>query len=440
MRTNIAVKSTHVTHEGAPARRITPEQQLRRSVMSCMLWEKEFYEDGVEISTRIAELIPKVDPTIVMNIAIEAREKMKLRHVPLWIAIGMLKSVAHKPYVAETLERIIQRADELAEVLAMYWKDGKKPIAHQLQKGLGRAFGKFNEYQLAKYNRDGAVKLRDVLFLSHAKPKDEEQSILWKKLIDGKLETPDTWEVALSSGGDKKAHWERLIKEGKLGGLAFLRNLRNMQEAGVAISDIDDGLLKAKTERVLPFRFIAAAKYAPRLESTLEKLMLKSLEGGEGLTGETIILIDVSGSMEYKVSSKSEISRLDAACGLAIILRELCRFVRVCTFSNMMAEVPARRGFALSDAIVKSQPHVGTYLGKAIGLINQEKFDRLIVITDEQSADVVPNAKCEKAYMINVASAKNGVGYKKWRHIDGWSEAIYDYILQAEREDFKEIS
>ena len=27
------------THEGAPARIITPEQTLRRSVLSCMLWE-----------------------------------------------------------------------------------------------------------------------------------------------------------------------------------------------------------------------------------------------------------------------------------------------------------------------------------------------------------------------------------------------------------------
>ena len=30
------------THEGAPARAITREQALRRSVLSCMLWEDEF--------------------------------------------------------------------------------------------------------------------------------------------------------------------------------------------------------------------------------------------------------------------------------------------------------------------------------------------------------------------------------------------------------------
>ena len=32
------------THEGAPAREIPAEQQLRRSVLACMLWEDQFYE------------------------------------------------------------------------------------------------------------------------------------------------------------------------------------------------------------------------------------------------------------------------------------------------------------------------------------------------------------------------------------------------------------
>jgi len=37
--------------------------------------------------------------------------------------------------------------------------------------------------------------------------------------------------------------------------------------------------------------------------------------------------------------------------------------------------------------------------------------------------------------MINVASAKNGVGYGKWTHIDGFSEAVVDYIAELERKE-----
>jgi 60 kDa SS-A/Ro ribonucleoprotein len=41
------------THERARAARINPLAQLERSVMSCLLWESEFYEDGQTIGERI---------------------------------------------------------------------------------------------------------------------------------------------------------------------------------------------------------------------------------------------------------------------------------------------------------------------------------------------------------------------------------------------------
>ena len=35
------------THEGAKAIRFTPEKELKRTLMNCLLWEDQFYEDGV---------------------------------------------------------------------------------------------------------------------------------------------------------------------------------------------------------------------------------------------------------------------------------------------------------------------------------------------------------------------------------------------------------
>jgi 60 kDa SS-A/Ro ribonucleoprotein len=37
-----------------------------------------------------------------------------------------------------------------------------------------------------------------------------------------------------------------------------------------------------------------------------------------------------------------------------------------------------------------------------------------------------------KGYVINVASYKNGVGYGKWTHIDGWSDSVVEYIRTLE--------
>ena len=211
------LKSAQHTHEGAPARTISYEQQLRRSVLVYMLWEDQFYEEGVAIAGRIRELVAKVDADKVAALAIEAREKMKLRHVPLLLVREMARLKTHRHLVAETLVRVVQRADELAEFVAMYWSEGKQPLSAQVKKGLAAAFTKFDEYALAKYNRATPVKLRDVLFLSHAKPVDAAQAELWKKLVDGTLAMPDTWEVALSGGADKREAWERLLRENKLG-------------------------------------------------------------------------------------------------------------------------------------------------------------------------------------------------------------------------------
>ncbi len=135
-----------------------------------------------------------------------------------------------------------------------------------MKKGLAEAFPEFDEYQLAKYDRGGPIKLRDVLFLCHSKPRDWEQTGMSKKLIWGRLTTPDTWEVALSSGADKREAWERLLREQKLGALALLRNLRNMRDAGVDESLVLSALGSMSTARVLPFRFLAAARYAPQCE------------------------------------------------------------------------------------------------------------------------------------------------------------------------------
>ena len=419
------------THEGAPARALTPEQELRRSVMACLLWEDSFYESGKSIADRIAALVSKVAPERVSAMAVEARSQMHLRHAPLLLVREMARHPSHRPHVAATLETVIQRADELSEFVAMYWKDKKQPLAASVKKGLAKAFQKFDAYRLAKYNRDTPVKLRDVLFLSHAKPKDSEQGAIWKQLVDGTLPTPDTWEVGLSAAKDKHAEWTRLLIEQKLGALALIRNLRNMVDAKVDDSAIRTALRNMKPDRVLPFRFVAAARIMPRFVAELESAMLANLEGQASIPGMTFVLVDVSGSMDDQLSAKSDMTRIDAAAALGVFAREICESARVFTFSDKLVEVPAYRGLALVDGVHKSQPHSSTNLGAAIARLNQDRYDRIIVITDEQSHDRVggPNGK---GYMINVATHKPGVGYGPWFHIDGWSDKTLDYIRAVE--------
>jgi hypothetical protein len=435
MKLNTATKSIY-THQGAIAKHINPEQQLRRSVMSCLLWEKTFYENGEDIAKRITHLVGLVDPLKASKIAVEAREKMGLRHAPLWILRAMAKLPNHKRYVARTLSRICTRPDMLTDFLSLYWKDKKEPLSSKVKQGLAFAFQKFNEYQLAKYKEeDKAIKLRDVMFLCHPKPKDQEQAALWKRLANKELKTPDTWEVALSSGADKRETFQRLMESRKLGALAFVRNLRNMHEAGVPLSAINDYSKFVDVDKIFPWQFIAAARTNPQLEPIIEAMMYRCLVLMKPILGKTIVLVDVSGSMDWALSGHSDMKHIDAATGMAILLRQICSDVHIYSFSHALSEIPLRSGFALRDAILNSQPHGGTYLGAALNTVHQlhEQYDRIVVITDEQSADSIgdplPNSN---GYMINVACDKNGVGYYEWNHIDGFSSNVLSFFNQVE--------
>ncbi len=426
------------THERAVAQKVSPKLELRRTVLTCLLWEDTFYEKFSAIAERVAELVRQNKPEDVGVLAREARDKMQLRHVPLFLVRELARRKGTGPLVADTLEHVIQRADELGEFVALYWKHKKQPLSAGVKRGLARAFTKFDAYQLAKYNRESVVKLRDVLFLCHAKPKNEEQATAWKKLVDDSLEAPDTWEVALSARKGKKETFERLLEEGKLGGMAVLRNLRLMTAAGVSQKLIRQRLDKG-VARALPFRFVTAARYAPKLEDALESAMLKGVAALPELVGSTGLLVDVSGSMNTALAKNSETTRMDAAAGLAILLREKAEEFSIATFSDSCVELPPRRGFALRDAIVRSQANSGTYLKRALTHLSNQRdwknLDRLMVITDEQSHDGILPAWTAQAYVVNVAPYKHGLSYGNgWTHIDGWSARIVDYIIAVEAE------
>jgi 60 kDa SS-A/Ro ribonucleoprotein len=417
---------------------LSPSLQLRRLVMSCLLWEDGFYFDGKTIAQAIEEFAGKVSPEELSKIAISARKDQHLRHVPLLLTAELAKRGGK--IVADTLEQVILRADEISEFLSVYWRNGKTPIAKQVKLGLARAFGRFDAYQLGKYDRAREIRLRDVLFLIHAKPRDEQQAAIWKQLVEGTLPSPDTWEVALSAAGpegDKRAEWTRLLTEKKLGYFALLRNLRNMAEAGVSDTLVREAILARGqgADKVLPFRYVAAARACPRHEPAIDAALCEAISALPILPGRTAVLVDVSGSMSDKLSAKSDLTRFDAAAALASLVHG---DVRMFSFSNSIVEVPPRRGMAGVDALNRSQIHASTKLFDAIATLNERvDYDRLIVITDEQDTGgnvrtcPAPRAGA-RGYMVNVASTKNGVGYGPWTHIDGFSENVLRWITESE--------
>jgi len=419
-------------HEGAVAYNLTPELELYTAVCTSTLQPKFYTPNSMDVVERIRKLISKVEPSFVGKLAVYARESMYLRSVPLVLTVELIKHLSdnketwHKS--KDVVARVIQRADEITELLSYYThanerKDTKKlnKLSKSVQKGVATAFHKFDEYQFAKYNRDTEVKLRDALFLAHVKPTSDEKKSLFDKIVNNTLETPYTWEVELSKAGqegkDKKKVWEELIDSKKIGYMALLRNLRNMAEAKVSDAHIDkvleyltDGEAVAKSKQ-LPFRFFSAyremvgctgrynceAKGADpftknKILPALEKAVIHSAKNIEGFGTETRVLVacDVSGSMEKTISQKSSVQLYDIGLLLGQILQSRCDNVVTGFFGDRWAVTPLPKENVLANTLNLHQREgeVGysTNGHLVIEWLNREKImvDKVMIFTDCQ--------------------------------------------------------
>lgn len=431
MKTNVKARGTGPrTFEGGPASPQKPLEALRRSLMTCLLWEDTFYEDGIEIATRIKGLVKDCvkegQAKEVTQLALEAKYENKLRHAPLWVLVALFEAGAG---TARLVHDLVGRADEPAELLALWWKDGRRPIPKQMKLGLASALTKFDAYQLAKYDRDGDVKLRDVFRLVRPKPSTPEQSNLWKMAVARTLPTPKTWETELSSGKDKKDAWTSLILGRQLGDLAFLRNLRNMTQAGVPTTVVRDGFTGRSWAKILPFQMVTAATHAPEFMDELQAAFLAAAADLPKIEGQVRILVDQSGSMSAAISAKGEVDRAKAAGTLAAILREMAQDVEIFAFNREVLRVPPYHGFPLVERLSNSEG--GTRMWSAIRATAQKRARLVLVITDEQTEDSgkLEDANTDLLVIVNVAPYQYGVAYGKGVvHVSGWSEGVARFV------------
>jgi hypothetical protein len=440
MKLNPRAKDTSTNTQGVTGTSISTEEALKRVCYAHMLFENSFYISGIDSSKVIEELCKKVEPDFIIKLAEEIAIDMRLRHTPLFLLVQAMKK---KGKVSSAIQTICTRPDMMTDLLALYWKEKKTPLAKQLQRGLAKAFLNFDEYQLAKWNRSTVIKLKDVLKMVRPKPVNDEQSAMFKRLLNDELKTPDTWEVRLSRGDDKKETFKELIEKKKLSGIALLRNLRNCVDSGVDMQILKEAL--KRPIKALPFQFLSAAREAPTLEAEIDEAMLNSVEEWGSLPGKTCILVDVSGSMISPLSEKSTAMLFDAASSLAILLREVCEEPLFATFSYLTVVCPNRRGMALRDILWHSQPNSGTDLHSALLAVEKfqkdknHKFDRLIIITDEQSQTPLRPLTIPKKYIFNVGNYQKGLGNNHgFMTITGFTEAVIKYVMKIESWELKE--
>ncbi|HEY5823743.1 MAG TPA: TROVE domain-containing protein [Cyclobacteriaceae bacterium] len=494
MKFNVFKKAKAMTnYEGAQAFAMDKRTDLYSAVVTTSLSDK-FYENGNERLKRIQSLIAENDAAFVAQLAIYARTKMYMRSIPLVLAVELAKAKVGNGIVSKAVKGVVQRADEITELLAYYQlandrKDTKKlnKLSKQIQRGLAESFNRFDEYQFAKYNRDGEIKLKDALFLVHPKAVNEEQQVLFNKIAKDELEVPYTWETELSLLGQKtfanelekqaafRAKWEELITSGKLGYMALMRNLRNIIEANVSTDAIREvcavladrnAVMKSKQ---LPFRFLAAYREVKLLQSGLVPMVLDALENSveqsamniRGFASNTSVLIacDVSGSMQKAISAKSKVMNYDIGLMLAMLLQSRCENVQTGMFGDTWKIINVSRKNILANVqeFYSREGEVGYATNGYLilkDLISRGKVvDKIMLFTDCQlwNNNVIVNvmqnsiaslwkqykmiAPQARLYLFDLAGfgqtpidvRKDGVYL-----IAGWSDKIFDVLSALE--------
>jgi 60 kDa SS-A/Ro ribonucleoprotein len=477
-------------YEGANAYVLTPQLELYTAVATAGLSD-QFYEKANDKLERIRKLIAKNDAAFVAKLAVYAREKMYLRSIPLVLTVELAKQQSGNDVVGKLANRVVQRADEITELLAFYAianerTDVKKlnKLSKQLQKGLAEAFNKFDEYQFAKYNRDAAVKLKDALFLVHPKAKDEAQQLLFNKIVNDELQVPYTWETELSALGQQKyanaelkqaavkAKWEELIMSGKLGYMAVLRNLRNILEAEVskeALNKVCEYIANEKAvanSKQLPFRFLSAYRELKVLNNgrvskvldALEQAVLFSAANISGYDEDTKVVIaaDVSGSMQKPVSAKSKVLNYDIGLMLAMLLKNRCANAVTGMFGDTwkVINVPNKNILANVQEFYNREGEVGYSTNGYLvikDLVNSNKIvDKVMLFTDcqlwnsnnsrENIADLWRGYKkiapAAKLYLFDLAGYGNtplSVQRDDVFLIAGWSDKIFGALDAIEK-------
>ena len=317
-----STKTATTNMAGGEAYSQSAELELASAVITSFA-NDTFYEKAADRFDRVSSLLDKVDPMFAAKVAVYARREFGMRSMSHVVAAELAPKLSGKAWAASFYDAIVFRPDDMMEIIAYLKAKGQK-LSAALKRGFAKAFNRFDAYQLAKYRGEGkGVKLVDVANLVHPIPGEENADAL-RALINGELKSTDTWETRLTRAGQvegsegdkieaKKEAWVEMIRSGKMGYFALLRNLRNIM---IAAPEVENEVIAQLTDRnkikkslVLPFRYFTAITELQQIAGSrnivkaISDAAEISLDNVPRLPGKTLIAVDVSGSMTGRPST-----------------------------------------------------------------------------------------------------------------------------------------
>jgi len=388
---------------GGQAYKQSPEMALVSLLLTSFV-NDQFYRDGNKsLEDLRSHIKSNKNKEFVAKSAIFARDEFGMRSITHALAGELTSEISGLEWAKSFYEKVISRVDDMTEIMSYYLNnktDKKKPkFPSSLKKGFAKAFDKFDAYQLAKYkgeNKD--VKLVDVVNLVHPIPTKRNEDAL-NSLVNGQLKNTKTWESMLTKAGQeakseddltqlKSDAWKQLIESKTLGYFALLRNLRNIITQAPETIDLACEMLvdvnMISKSKVLPFRFTTAYEEINKLsqDSTTRKVIMAldqalniSAMNVPKFDGETLVVIDTSGSMSGKPSEIASLfgSMIAKVNGCDVMTFD--NFACYRKYNQMDSVLTIRNGFKFSGGGTNFQD---------IFVKANKAYKRVIILSDMQ--------------------------------------------------------
>ena len=289
-----------------------------------------------------------------------------------------------------------KRPDGIAEVFSLLDNFIGDKRSHALVRGAGDYLSSLGDYQIGKYKMNGKeYNMYDLINITHA------HSVAIDKYKAGELEAPDTWEVNISGAIDqveRDYHWRKMVEEGRLGYLALIRNLRNITKAeGIDQKWVDKYLVPQLTNEVaikksmvFPYQIYCAYKNIGvrnmSINSALDYAFKIACGNMPQMDGDTVVILDVSGSMESKLSSNSSLTlkEVGAVYAAAMLVNTNADFVKFGNDAKEMKFNPLENVFDIVAKMCSNDScGWGTDIRPAFRLL-KKKYDHIFLVSDMQ--------------------------------------------------------
>ena len=392
------------SHEGGVVYEKSPINEWMNMLFSSFM-EDKFYESAVDQQQRFIELTGKMADAygyeFVAKAAVFARNELGMRSISQLVAAWLNNKTLDRK--RQFYRAFMHRPDDVAEIFAAtdyLW--GKKSRSHALVRGAADYLSTLKPQTLAKYKLNSRdYNMYDLINITHAHSKAIDD---YKRDC---LEKADTWEVKISGAENvekKNQEWKRLVVEHKLGYMALIRNLNNILEADVYQDWIDTYLVPQITDEkaivkslMFPYRFYTAYKnlkiHNLSVDYALGKaFVIAAKHNAPQLQGPSGIMLDVSGSMEDRISAKSDITIKEVGACFAVALlisNPNCSIVKFGTVAKTYIYSPLDNPFTTIKQICANDGcGYGTNIVPA--LYEMSKYiglKRMFIISDMQVMD-----------------------------------------------------